>query len=67
MNKKIARTLIGRAPRRRQIPVGRGQEVSGKEPRPQYWRPMFPAGRGEKDSNRIGVRNTHYKIKRYMA
>ena len=28
---------------------------------------MFPAGKGEKGNNRIGVRNTHYKIKRYMA
>ena len=28
---------------------------------------MFPAGMGEKDNNWIGVRNTRYKIKRYMA
>ena len=28
---------------------------------------MFPAGRGEKDNDRIGVRNTRYKTKRYMA
>ena len=28
---------------------------------------MFPAGRGEKDNDQIGVRNTRYKIKRYMV
>ena len=28
---------------------------------------MFPAGRGEKDNDRLGVRNSRYKIKRYMA
>ena len=49
------------------MPAGRGQASGGKEPRPQYWRLMFPAGRGEKDNDRIGVRNTRYKIKRYMA
>ena len=52
---------------RRPLPAGRGQGSSGKETRPQYQRPMFPAGRGEKDNNRIGVRNARYKIKRYMA
>ena len=63
----MVRTLIGRALRRRPLPAGRGQGSSGKETRPQYRRLMFPAGRGEKDNNRIGVRNTRYKIKRYMA
>ena len=62
----MARTWIGRAARRRPLPVGRGQGSSGIEPRPQYQRPMFPARRGEKD-NWIGLRNTHYKIKGYMA
>ena len=63
----MARTQIGRAPRRRPLPAGRGQGSSGKEPRRRYRRLMFPAGRGVKDNNRIGVRNTRYKIKRYMA
>ena len=63
----MVRTRIGRAPRRTPLPAGRGQGSSGKEPRPQYRRPMFPAGRGEKGSDRIGIRNTRYKIKRYMA
>ena len=54
----MLRTRIGRVPRRRPLPAGRGQGSSGKEPRPEYRRPMFPAGRGEKDNNRIGVRNT---------
>ena len=49
------------------MPAERGQASSGKEPRPQYRRPMFPAGRGGKDDDRIGIRNTRYKIKRYMA
>ena len=49
------------------MPAGRGQASDGKEPRPQYRRPMFPAGRGEKDHDRIEVRNTRYKIKRYMV
>ena len=49
------------------MPAERGQASSGKEPRPQYRRPMFPAGRGEKDNDRLGVRNSRYKIKRYMA
>ena len=59
----MARTRIGRAPRRTSLPAERGQASSGKEPRPQYRRPMFPAERVEKDNNRIGVRNTRYKIK----
>ena len=63
----MARTRIGRVPRRRPLPTGRGQGSSGKERRPQYRRPMFPAGRGEKDNDRLGVRNSRYKIKRYMA
>ena len=49
------------------MPARRGQASSSKEPRQQYRRPMFPAGRREKDTDRIGVRNTRYKIKRYIA
>ena len=63
----MARTRIGRALRRRPLPAGRGQASGGKEPRPQYRRPMFPAGRGEKDNDQIGVKNTRYKIKKCMV
>ena len=49
------------------MPAGKGQASGSKEPRSQYRRPMFPAGRGEKDHDRIEVRNTRYKIKRYMV
>ena len=63
----MAGSGIGRVARKKPLPAGRGQTSGGKEPRPQYWRPMFPAGRGEKDNDWIGVRNTRYKIKKYMA
>ena len=49
------------------MPTGRGQASVDKEPRPQYRRPMFRTGKGEKDNDWIVVRNTRYKIKRYMV
>ena len=30
-------------------------------------RPVRPAGRGEKNNDRIRIRNRRYKIKRYLA
>ena len=30
-------------------------------------RPVRPAGRGEKNDDRVRIRNTHYKIKRILA
>ena len=64
----MTRTWIGRAPPRR-VRAGRGSR--GKEPRQQQQqqlrRPMFARGRGDKDIDQLGVRNTRYKIKRYIA
>ena len=62
----MARTRIGRAPPRK-VPAGRGS--GGKEPKLQYQfrRPISTTGRGEKDIDRVGIRNTRYKIKRYIT
>ena len=63
----MARTRIGRAPLRG-IPTGRGS--GGKEPKQQQQqlrRPISAPGRREKDIDRLGIRNTRYKIKRYIA
>ena len=63
----MARTPIGRAPLRR-IPIGRGS--GGKEPKQQQYqlkRPISAPGRREKDIDQLGIRNTRYKIKRYIA
>ena len=47
----MVRTRIGKALRRRPLPTGRGQASVDKEPRPQYRRPMFRTGKGEKDND----------------
>ena len=62
----MARTRIGRAPQRR-IPTGRGNRC--KEPKKQHQlrRPISAPGRGGKDIDQLGIRNTRYKIKRYIA
>ena len=43
------------------MPARRGPNIKYR-PR----RPVVPAGRGEKNNDRITVRNTQYKIKRIM-
>ena len=62
----MARTQIGWAPRRR-IPTLRGNGC--KEPKQQHQlrRPISAPGRGGKDIDQLGIRNTRYKIKRYIA
>ena len=63
----MARTRIGWAPPRR-IPTGRGS--GGKEPKQQQQqlgRPISAPGRGEKDIDQLLIRNTCYKMKRYIT
>ena len=64
----MARTRIGRAPLRG-IPTGRGS--GGKEPKQQQQqqlgRPISAPGRGEKDIDQLLIRNTCYKMKRYIT
>ena len=50
---------------RRVIQVIQNQKMPRTQVRPR--RPARPAGRGEKNNDRIRVRNRRYKIKRYLA
>ena len=43
----------------------RNQKMARTQMRPR--RPVRPAGRGEKNNDRIRIRNRRYKIKRYLA
>ena len=50
---------------RRVIQAIQNQKMARTQMRPR--RPARPAGRGEKNNERIRVRNRRYKIKRYLA
>ena len=50
---------------KRIIQVIQNQKMSRTQMRPR--RPVRPAGRGEKNNDRIRIRNRRYKIKRYVA
>ena len=50
---------------RRVIQVIQNQKMPRTQVRPR--RPARPAGRGEKNNDRIRVRNRRYKIKKYLA